>query len=334
MLCGGVKVVFDQAKALTALGHDVSILAKTGDHNWYPYPINIKYQPAFDMGFSVPPDVLICTYWTTVTPALRMNIPLTFHLCQGFEGSFAELEHLHTAIDEAYRIPIVKLVIGEWIEKVLLKTFGDNAFKIFTIGQVVDVDLFKPGNQDRRTVELRRPNVLVVGDYRVSCKGVADALQAVAMLRRNGVKLHLVRVSTDRLTEAEHRITPVDESLISITPAEMATVYQNTDVFIAPNLSNEGFGLPLAEALACAIPSVATRIPSFLSFDTKKDYACFVPERDPSAIAEGVMAILQNDTLRRTLVKRGPGLIHARFSALGVAHRILMAIQQVKWNHG
>lgn len=323
-LGGGVRVVFDQARALTALGHEVVIRACFGDHSWYPYSVNIRYVEKPDTPFEIPPDALICTYWTTVKPAINLKIPLTFHLCQGYEGSFPELKSVHSEIEAAYRIPIPKLAIGEWISERLVRTFGADAFPIFTIGQIVDTELFRPESHwlTKLFSSTSQANILVVGDYPISCKGIADALKAVAILRSRGIKLRLIRVSLYPLCDEEQAITPVDESYVRILPTQMASIYRNSDILIAPYLSNEGFGLPLAEAMTSGIPAIATRIPSFLSFDEKKDYAVFVPTKNPEAIADGIRSIMRNPLLKMKLASRGPSLIRKKFNAEVVASRI------------
>ena len=52
-LGGGVRVVFDQARTLSAIGHEVVIRACFGDHSWYPYPVNIRYVEKTDAWFIV-----------------------------------------------------------------------------------------------------------------------------------------------------------------------------------------------------------------------------------------------------------------------------------------
>ena len=108
-LCGGVRVVFDQARALEKRGHRVLIRSLRGDHRWYPYPVTVEYVTGLAEGFgnqSLVPDILIATFWTTVKEAVSLNIPATFHFCQGFEGDIPEYSSLLPAIEEAYRTPI------------------------------------------------------------------------------------------------------------------------------------------------------------------------------------------------------------------------------------
>jgi glycosyltransferase involved in cell wall biosynthesis len=65
----------------------------------------------------------------------------------------------------------------------------------------------------------------------------------------------------------------------------------------------EGFGLPLAEAMACGTPVVTSNRSSLK--EVTGDAAVLVDPDDPPAIAAGVVRILRNSDLRRDLVERG-----------------------------
>ncbi len=324
-LCGGVRVVFDQARALGKRGHRVLIRSLRGDHGWYPYPVNVEYVPELSEKFrntSTIPDVLIATFWTTVKEAVKLNIPATFHFCQGLEFDFPEYSSLLPAIEEAYRSPIPKLTVGSWLSDRLKAHFKDESFRIYCVGQVVDLELFTPGPVFLRQVRKylsKITTILVMGLFESSVKAIPDALSAVSYLREKGHDIHLIRVSSSALSVGESAVTKIDEYHTSIPPAELLKIYRRSDLFLTPSLTNEGFGLPFAEALACGVPSVATSIPSYLSFDSRHDYACFVPEKDPSAMADAAVDIIKNQSLRKRLSQRGIEVVHNKFRGEAVA---------------
>ncbi|MGD0885921.1 MAG: glycosyltransferase family 4 protein [Thermodesulfovibrionales bacterium] len=324
-LNGGVRVVFDQARALRKRGHRVFIRSLRGDHRWYPYPITLEYVSAFASGDAVRPDVVIATFWTTVRPALEIESGLRLHLCQGYEGDITEYASIRHDIEAVYRIPIPKITVGEWLTDRLQRLFGKGGFQTYTIGQIVDLGLFHPLPFWRelfsRTLTSQK-RVLICGLYESSVKGIPYAVKAVATLRARGLAVRLIRVSTGELSREETAITHIDEYYANIPSAAMAKLYQSSDLFIAPSLSHEGFGLPFAEALACGVPAVATAIPSHLSFDRSHDYARFVPERDPASIAEASTEIFRDRQLRDRLKKRGPELVHHQFRSESVAARL------------
>jgi glycosyltransferase involved in cell wall biosynthesis len=334
-LWGGVRVVFDQTRALLKRGHDVTIRALGGDHGWYPYDIKIDYvsdlsAPFLSAGASAP-DVAVATFWTTVKAALRLNARFTCHLCQGYEGDSNEYASLRQAIEEAYRMPIPKLTIGRWLSGRLTELFGNETFEVFAIGQIVDLDMYRPLPLWRWRPswrDTRQTRVLVSGLFDASVKAVPDALRAVSLLRERGFGVHLTRVSTMDTLARERAITDIDEYHCSIPPREMADVYRSNELFLAPSLFHEGFGLPFAEALACGTPAVATAIPSHMSFDESADYALFVPEKDPVAMAEAAIRILSDPRLRKRLIKRGIEVVNRGFRSDTVAEKLELAFSR------
>lgn len=323
-LCGGVRVVFDQARALEQLGCIVTVRAAAGTHCWYSYPLNVVYC-VLDMPFDEDkpvPDVIIATFWTTVQPALNLGVNNVVHLCQGFEGDIAEYTQISQQIDFAYSRKIPKLTVSSWLNERIYEKFGKTIFPVYEIGQIVDVEMYTPQliNIHRwyRRVFNRPYRVLVVGMYGVKIKAIADALLAVKYLREEGVNIELVRVSTLPLSEEEAAITSVEEYHCNLTPLQMRDCYRSVDILLAPSLSGEGFGLPLAEAMACGVCCVATRIPSFTAFDIHKDYAVFTAANDPMRMAESLRYLINNSKLQLYLRYRGPQVI-SRFTARKVA---------------
>lgn len=327
-LSGGVRVVFDQARALKKLGHNACVRASRGNHKWYPHQIEVDYVPDLSSDFSHGkpfPDVVIATFWTTVQPALKLAAGQKFHLCQGYEGDLPEYSQLLPEIEAAYKIPLPKITIGPWLSNRLKEVFGAGCFEIYTSGQIVDLDIFKPLPSGIRHIlgggskEIR---ILIVGLYESTVKDIPTALKAVGMLRERGFKICLTRVSPCLPREREYDITCINEYHTNISPVKLAMIYQECDLFLAPSISGEGFGLPFAEALACGMPSVATAIPSHISFDSNPDYACFVPEKDPEAMADAAIHIIQDACLQGRLSKRGVEVVHNNFRAEAVAKKL------------
>jgi glycosyltransferase involved in cell wall biosynthesis len=335
-LSGGVRVIFDQARALRRRGHQVHILALRGDHRWYPYGLDVQYVMSFHTGLpAVPLDVVVATFWTTVEPALRIPARLAVHFCQGCEWSFPEYAPIKDRIEQAYAFPIPKLTTGPWLVAQIQERLGTRRFPVASIGQIVDTHLHRPATRwERLGRRFRRgpQRVLVVGMYEAWVKGIATALDAVAQARSSGLRLRLLRVSTLPLSDQERAHTPIDAYHHRISPVAIARLYRTADVLLAPSRSPEGFGLPLAEALASGLPAVATRIPSFLSFDASSDYAYFVPEGDSSAMAEGLQLVLQDESLRDQLRQRGLEVVREQFSPAAVAERIETSL--MRWLAG
>lgn len=87
-----------------------------------------------------------------------------------------------------------------------------------------------------------------------------------------------------------------------IKDEELNALYNGADLFIYPSL-DEGFGLPVLEAMACGTPvaaSNATSIPEVVG-----DAALLFDPTDISDIANSIETLWNNQQLRRELIKRG-----------------------------
>ncbi|MEM8994933.1 MAG: glycosyltransferase, partial [Acidobacteriota bacterium] len=65
----------------------------------------------------------------------------------------------------------------------------------------------------------------------------------------------------------------------------------------------EGFGLPVLEAMACGVPSVASDIPSFRAFAA--DASILVPREDSEAFAAAAASLLDSGRRWRRHRRRG-----------------------------
>jgi glycosyltransferase involved in cell wall biosynthesis len=108
---------------------------------------------------------------------------------------------------------------------------------------------------------------------------------------------------------------------VGYVPDEMMPFYYSlADVFVLPSLL-EGFGLPLAEAMACGTPIVATTAGSIP--EVVGDAGLLVPPMDSQALAGAVHGLLADGVLRRDMGARGVRRARSFYSRDGmVAHTL------------
>ncbi|MBI4777033.1 MAG: glycosyltransferase family 4 protein [Deltaproteobacteria bacterium] len=297
-LWGGVKVVLEQANELYRRGVDVVVLSKGPEPDWFEVESPFVHVPAFTREVIPSSDYIIATFWETVAPAVESARGRVVHFCQGFEADYAVNRHLAPQIDRVYRLPTWKITVSPHLVELISNRFGQFAV---CIGQTFDNTLFYP--EDRRPFPAV-PTVILVGIYEADFKGIPFALQALDMVREKGLVFRLLRVSQLPQSEEERRYGFEGNYYVNVRPEVISRLYRSSHLAVSPSLEAEGFGLPALEALACGLPSVLTEISSFRGFDSRSDFALFVPPSSPEPMAAAVIRLMRDPDLRRRLSAR------------------------------
>ncbi|NDB18664.1 MAG: glycosyltransferase, partial [Actinobacteria bacterium] len=91
----------------------------------------------------------------------------------------------------------------------------------------------------------------------------------------------------------------------AVPEADKPGVYAGADVYVAPHRGGESMGLVLVEAMASATAVVATDLPAFRAVSGDGAAAALVPPRDPVALAEAIVRVLDDECYRTALIAAG-----------------------------
>jgi len=253
-LGGGNKVIFQHVRLLHRRGIEVAVLGAGPPPRWTDLPV--PYHD-YDAGPPrLPPqDLVIATYWTTIAVAERLGLGPVAHFCQGYEGGLLHLAPQLGEIEAAYARPLPTLVVAPHLGDLLARRFGRES-------TLVSPPLDPAFRPLPRWAPRSRPWIAVPGIFEAEVKDVPTALAAVARLRASGRPCRLLRFSTLPLSAAERELLPPDRYLCGVRPEALARELRRCDLLLLTSRPEEGFGLPLLEAMAAKVPAVASRIPS------------------------------------------------------------------------
>jgi len=167
----------------------------------------------------------------------------------------------------------------------------------------IDSDIFSPS----KAIARLNNRLLVVISRDTPVKGLRYLLEALAILnQQHSMELVVVAKGTDnsstqRLMDTfgiRRYVKIIDE----IDTAELVNQYRLATIVIVPSIY-EGFGLPAAEAMACAAPVVSTTAGALP--EVVGDTGILVPPADVTALVSAISSLIVSPDVRHSLGEMG-----------------------------
>ena len=326
---GGQRVIFQQAEGLAERGCRVTIVCHEPEPAWYPIQKARWETSSFADSMALrEADIRVATYWPTVAPAVTDFDGPVFHLCQGYEADLSFNAPIRGEIEAAYARKTHKLAVSPHLAERLT---AEGYSPVTYVGQTFDPLEFPPAKE--RRFDRNPPAILLSGIFESDVKGIDEALSAFTGLRRSGIVFRVHRVSTWPLSKEEKNLFPAEEYHLRLTPAEMGQAYRNSDLLIGPSHPEEGFGLPVLEALSSGLPAILSDTPAHRHMARKA--AEYFPCGSISALASSIADLLQDRSRRAILSASGP-IEAARFKTSYVVDRLFALFEQTvaEWGEG
>lgn len=273
-LAGGTRVVADYAAELTARGHQITVVSQP-DQSARPglwarlrgrragpgraptplldflgprHVILDRPRPVTDADLP-DADVVVATWWETAewVAALSPAKGRKFQLLQDYE-MFPHLPADRVAA--SFRLPLRKLAVSGYIRDQVRDNHGVN--DIAVIPNAVDSGRFDAPPRHRNAT--LRVGFLYAPAPRKNL-GLALAAVRAAQARLPGLRVTSFGASPPL---PDHPLPPATEYRRNPPQSDIPAIYASCDLWLFTS-RNEGFGLPILEAMACRTPVLATR---------------------------------------------------------------------------
>lgn len=180
------------------------------------------------------------------------------------------------------------ITVSRYSRDQILKSFPEWAAKIHVIHNGVE-NRFSPGRADPEVLKrrgLQQPYAFYIGGFDER-KNVGLLAEAYRLLARDGRPRPLLALAGDsetvpeKLRQAFSGLTEV-RWLGFLPDEELPHLYRGAQCTLVPS-NEEGFGFPLAEAMACGSPVLASEAASLP--EVGGEAAAYFPPRDPQTLA-------------------------------------------------
>lgn len=293
-VCGGLRVVFEQANRLQERGHQVKIISLQGDRGWFPLKAEFVPVPCFE-GHIPETDILIATFNTTARSAYESGRGIPFYLIQGYESLFYEDRAYWTQCEESYRLPLAHLYVSNWLKDLIETRFGQ---KGYLVSNGIDLKQFKPSPPLSVSGPKKKMILMVYSPFKL--KNCLDGLLSFKLAREELAGIELIMFGTSPSPAVDFPYT------YFYNPAQgnIPKIYSSSDCLIFPSLA-EGFGLPPLEAMACGCPVVTTDCGGIRDFAVDSQSALLVSPQKIEEMARTIIRLLTDESLRKELIKNG-----------------------------
>jgi hypothetical protein len=318
---GGIRVIFEYANRLTERGHEVTLFTPIVPFNIYkgkavPHYIKyrikyalkyisgknlipsniferkfkIKFVPSIKNYFIPDADVVAATAWQTADSVnkLKKSKGKEFYLIQDYEIWYGNPDK----INESYKLPLNRIVISEYLHKLLKQKFNVDSCKI-PIG--IEFDKFQNNNKVYNT-----PRTILFTDHALENKNTAGAVKIIEKIKNKYPQVRVMCFGLSRF----HKMPDYVEFYENPDEDTIVKLYCDSDIFLFTS-NYEGFGLPPAEAMACRCAVIGNAVGALPEYAVHNETAILTNPDKPEELYNGVLRLLDNEIELKRISEAG-----------------------------
>lgn len=249
-----------------------------------------------------------------------LHDPITYKIKQlGYKTVFKN------AVSKAVKI----LTPSNYVRDLLVKEWKIEETKITVTYEAVDDKLITAvtnlsdvkAGQDLEKFSIKSPYIFYVGNAHPH-KNVEGLIKTFLKLKEKQPDLKLVLSGYDHYFWQRIKSQYQDRSITYtglINDDELVALYKNANVFVIPSFE-EGFGIPLLEAMACGCPVVSSNAGALPEIGGNA--AIYFDPKDKGDMENKIDQVLNSDELKKELVEKGKKR-HQQFSWKKLAEQTL-----------
>jgi glycosyltransferase involved in cell wall biosynthesis len=227
------------------------------------------------------------------------------------------------------------VTISKYSQSKILEYYGIGADKIRIVPNGVDTDKFKPTDSEAARQQLglgQEPTVLFMGSL-IHRKGVLYLVEAAEKVVKQRGNARFVIVGSGPMQgqiEASLAASGIKGNftlLGNLKEEQLPAAYNAADVFVLPSIQ-EGQGIVLLEAQACAKPVVAFGVGGVKEAVKEKETGFLLEKGDTEGLADRLLQLLGDEGLRQKMGAAGRRFVSENYTWDLCAERMLKVYRE------
>lgn len=317
---GGHKVIYELANRLARRGNAVTLVVPSEDNlyqlpilnskgrvllskllfqlgiipNWFKFDkkVNVKIVNGYKKDNFPDADYVVATAYETAKPVAKLPSSKgeKVYLIQDFENwGTSSNEVIGT-----YELGMKNIAISRWLQ-LLVQKYDNN--KTLYLPNAIDTNVFKVTS----SIEKRNPQVIGLLYHLGRHKGLKYSFEALNIVKS---KFPNIKVEMFGAPKKPTNLPKWYTYYRKVSSDDMPNIYNKCGIFLCGTV-NEGFGLTGAESMACGCALVSTNYKGVREYASNNENALLSPIKDPQALAEHIMTLINDNKLRISIAKQG-----------------------------
>jgi glycosyltransferase involved in cell wall biosynthesis len=210
--------------------------------------------------------------------------------------------------------------------------FQKRGFSSSIVPNIIDLSRFSVGTNTKNLSKTNSPNILVARNLELIYDN-ATALRAFSIVIKHfpSAQLTITGSGPERQTLENLVVELGLQDAVTFTGRvdnnDMAALYQSSDIMVNPSLA-DNMPISVLEALASGVPVVSTNVGGVPFLVVHDNTALLVPVQDPTAMADAILALLNNPIKARQIRSAGLNAVK-NYSWPEVRSRLLAVYENV-----
>jgi glycosyltransferase involved in cell wall biosynthesis len=232
--------------------------------------------------------------------------------------------------------PLDRVVpVSEYVKRCVLESRGIREEKIKVIYNGIDLGRYEMrgcGATDGRNGDEDIRYVSTIS-WINPVKGLSYFLEACQTISRIDPRMRFFFVTyggnDDIYREQARELGILDKVVFLQHINDTERIYSLSTVFVCPSICQEAFGAVIAEAMACGVPVVATKVGGIPEIVVDGETGMLVDPKDADAIAQSCLKILSDNELRENMAIAGRRRVEDLFDQKRMVRETIELYQEI-----